>query len=101
MLAECYSNIELNRTDNFGIFLTHNSAQGGIKNVVLDDSFLETELNLNYSSRNRNLIWNTDLGVEHQLYNWYGVDPDLTMISEIDPQHNYYSVYAGGGSEPG
>ncbi len=95
-LAEFYSNIEVNRTDNFGIFLTHNSAQGGIKNVVLDDSFLETELNLNYSSRNRNLIWNTDLGVEHQLYNWYGVDPDLTMISEIDPQHNYYSVYAGG-----
>ncbi|WP_029035693.1 TonB-dependent receptor [Salinimicrobium terrae] len=99
-LAEFYSNIEVTRTDNFGIFLTHNSAQGGIEGVVLDDSYYDTELNLNYSSRNRNLIWNTDLGVEHRLFNWYGFEPAVIPaiyeIGEIDPQHNYYSVYAGG-----
>ena len=99
-LAEFYSNIEVTRTDNFGIFLTHNSAQGGIEGVELEDSFYDTELNLNYSSRNRNLIWNTDFGVEHRLFNWYGVEPMLVpavyQISEIDPQHNFYSVYAGG-----
>ena len=97
-LAELYSNIEVTRTDNFGIFLTHNSAQGGIDGVELDDSYYDTELNLNYSSRNRNLIWNTDFGVEHRLFNWYGVNPSLTdeVRDQIDPQHNYYSVYAGG-----
>ena len=97
-LAEFYSNIEVNRTDNFGIFLTHNSAQGGIDGVELDDSFFDTELNLNYSSRNRNLRWNTDFGVEHRLFNWYGVPPLLTNEErdQIDPQQNYYSVYAGG-----
>lgn len=96
-LAEFYSNIEVNRTDNFGIFLTHNSAQGGIENVLLDDSYYDSELNLNYSSRNRNLIWNMDFGAEHQLYNWYGVDDQYRdMELEIDPQHNYLSAYVGG-----
>ena len=96
-LAEFYSNIEVNRTDNFGIFLNHNSAQGGIDDVVLDDHYYDTELNLNYSSRNRNLIWNMDFGAEHQQYNWYGVPSSLpSEIEEIDPQHNYYSVNVGG-----
>src|SRR5690606_35590702 len=94
------SNIEVNRTDNFGIFLNHNSAQGGIDGVVLDDHYYDTDLNLNYSSRNRNLIWNMDFGAEHQQYNWYGVTPSIQPavyeFSEIDPQHNYYSVYVGG-----
>lgn len=98
-LAEFYSNIEVNRTDNFGIFLNHNSAQGGIDDVVLDDHYYDTELNLNYSSRNRNLIWNMDFGAEHQQYNWYGVTPSIQndlWEYEIDPQHNYYSVNVGG-----
>ena len=96
-LAEFYSNIEISRTDNFGIFLNHNSAQGGIENVVLDDSYYDTELNLNYSSRNRNLIWNLDVGAEHQLFNWYGIEEEYEDIGmEIDPQHNYLSAYVGG-----
>ena len=99
-LAEFYSNIEVNRTDNFGIFLNHNSAQGGIDDVVLDDHYYDTELNLNYSSRNRNLIWNMDFGAEHQQYNWYGlpatVIPAVYEMGAPDPQHNYYSVNVGG-----
>lgn len=96
-LAEFYSNLEVNRTDNFGIFLSHNSAQGGIEGVYYDDSFYDTELNLNYSSRKRNLIWNLEGGVGHQLYNWYGVEHSLiTEIPNIDPQHNYYTAYVGG-----
>ncbi|GAB2773636.1 TonB-dependent receptor domain-containing protein [Salinimicrobium soli] len=98
VLAEFYSNLEINRTDNFGIFLTHNSAQGGIENVVLDDNYYDTELNLNYSSRGRDLIWNMDFGAEHQLYNWYGVPTpaDGDTWPEFDPQHNYLSAYIGG-----
>lgn len=98
-LAEFYSNIEVNRTDNFGIFLNHNSAQGGIDGVELDDHYYDTDLNFNYSSRNRDLIWNLDFGAEHQQYNWYGVpesDNTAQVPSGINPQHNYYSVYAGG-----
>lgn len=100
ILAEFYSNLEINRSSNFGVFLTHNSSQGGIKGVELDDKFYDTELNLNYNTRNRDLSWKGELGVEHQLFNWYGLPQELQISNEefraIDPQHNYYSVYAGG-----
>ena len=98
-LAEFYSNMEVGRSDNFGVYLTHNSSQGGIKNVELDDSFYNTELNLNYNSRNRNNSWNTELELGHKLFNWYGL-PQIglpaTVVSNIDPQQNYFTASLGG-----
>ncbi|MGY5848012.1 TonB-dependent receptor [Salegentibacter sp. HM20] len=100
VLAEFYSNLEVNRTDNFGIFLTHNSSQGGIDGLILDDKFYDSELNLSYNSRNRNLSWKTEVGGEHRLFNWYGLPEELSQPEEfyyqLDPQQNYFSVYAGG-----
>ncbi|MCB7481003.1 TonB-dependent receptor [Christiangramia sediminis] len=103
VLAEFYSSLEIDRSSNFGIFLTHNSSQGGIEDVVLDDKFYDTELNLNYNTRNRDLSWMAEVGAEHQLFNWYGLpeynipanpesDPELL---NLDPAQNYYSVYVG------
>lgn len=100
ILAEFYSNLEVNRTDNFGIFLTHNSAQGGIEDVIVEDKFYDTELNLNYSSRTRKMNWRTEAGVAHQLYNWYGVPEDFVPSTpeEVSQklEQNYFSLYAGG-----
>lgn len=97
-LAEFYSNFEVNRSDNFGIFLTHNSSQGGIKEALVDDKFYNTELNLNYNSRNRNSSWNTQLGLEHQLINWYGIPESLYqgIFANLNPSQNYYSAIVGG-----
>lgn len=99
-LAEFYSNMEISRSDNFGVYLTHNSSQGGIEEVRLDDSFYNTELNLNYNSRNRNSSWKTELGLQHQLFNWYGLPETMNyedeLVREIDPQQNYYSAIVGG-----
>ncbi|MDR5590984.1 TonB-dependent receptor [Christiangramia sp. SM2212] len=103
VLAEFYSNLEIDRSSNFGVFLTHNSSQGGIEDVYLDDKFYDTELNLNYNTRNRDLSWMAEVGGEHQLFNWYGLpeynipadpgnDPE---INGLDPAQNYYSVYVG------
>lgn len=98
VLAELSSNIEVSRTDNFGIFFTHNSSQGGIDDVLIEDKYYDTELNLNYTSRQRNMRWRTDVGLEHRLYNWYGLG--MGLGSELEPgfmaQQNYYSAYAGG-----
>lgn len=103
VLAEFYSNLEVNRSDNFGIFLTHNSSQGGIKGVQLDDKFYNTGLNLNYNSRNRNNSWITEVGMEHQLFNWYGLPENFALTNEeirsIDPSQNYFSAFAGGEME--
>lgn len=102
-LAEFYSNLEVNRSDNFGVFVRHNSSQGGIDGVELDDKFYDTELNLSYNSRNRDLGWKTEVGAEHQLYNWYGIYPLADLSNEeifaIDPAQNYFSAYVGGDIE--
>lgn len=98
-LAEFYSNIEISRSDNFGVYLTHNSSQGGIEGVELDDSFYNTELNLNYNSRNRNSSWNTELGLQHELFHWYGVPEGVfsdDLLNDLDPRQNYFSALVGG-----
>ena len=99
VLAEFYSNLEIDRYSNFGVFLNHNSSQGGIEDVRLDDKFYDTELNLNYNKRNRDLEWMAEVGAEHQLFNWYGL-PETAIVSDeelsqLDSKQNYYSVYLG------
>ncbi len=99
VLAEFYSSLEIDRSSNFGIFLTHNSSQGGIDEVRLDDKFYDTELNLNYNTRNRDLNWMAEVGGEHQLFNWYGLPETVILtdqeLANLDPAQNYYSVYLG------
>ncbi|OIP49333.1 MAG: TonB-dependent receptor [Flavobacteriaceae bacterium CG2_30_34_30] len=100
ILAELYSNFQINRTDNVGFFLKHNSSQGGIDNIVLDDKFYNTLLDVNYASLQRDMSYTLDFGVQHQLFNWYGVDTNLFFTEEqmnaINPQHSYFGVSAGG-----
>ena len=101
VLAEMYSNFEISRTDNFGLFLKHNSSQGGIEDIRLDDKFYDTKLEGNYSSRQKDLTYQINAGVEHQLYNWYGLstlydNASDELISSIDAKHSYFSGFAGG-----
>lgn len=99
ILGELYSNFEISRTDNAGFFFRHNSSQGDIKDVKLDNHYYDTSLDANYTSRQRDVTYRLDAGVEHQLFNWYGVptgyysDEDL---ARIDTKQNYLSGYVGG-----
>ncbi|OAD90175.1 TonB-dependent receptor [Aequorivita soesokkakensis] len=99
ILGEFYSNFEISRTDNAGFFFRHNSSQGDIKDVKLDNKYYDTSLDANYTSRQKDATYRLDAGVEHQLYNWYGV-PDVVYIQEpnvqINPQQTYIGGYAGG-----
>ncbi len=99
-LAEFYSNFQIDRTDNIGLYLHHNSSQGGIKDVLLDDKFYNTFLDLNYTSRTKDYVYGIEVGAEHQLYNWYGLPeiPVLTdqQIDAIDPTQNYFGAKIGG-----
>lgn len=102
VLAELYSNMEINNTDNFGFFFRHNSSQGDIKDVRLDNDYYDTRLDASYTSRQRDMSYGVDFGLEHQLYNWYGLGPDSRIyitsptLETIDPKHHFFSVYAGG-----
>jgi hypothetical protein len=102
ILAELYSNFEISRTDNVGFFFKHNSSQGGIDGVLVDDKFYDTSLDANYTSRQKDTSYRLDAGVEHQIYNWYGlidgVQPQSEpLLATIDPKQQYLSGYIGGG----
>ena len=100
-LAELYSTWQLSRTDNFGLFLRHNSAQGDIADVELDAAFLDTDLSLTYSSFQRDMAYDINLDATHQLYNWYGLNPfqsiPVDVLNGIDPQQTYFSAEVSGG----
>lgn len=97
--AELFVTEDISNTDYFGGMLRHNSSQGGVKDVVLDDKFFNTALDLTYGSRTREMTWNADMGYQHQVYNWYGIYPnffDQTTIDGINSQQTYQNLYLGG-----
>ncbi|MEP3205642.1 MAG: TonB-dependent receptor [Gilvibacter sp.] len=100
-LAELYSNWQLSRTDNFGIFLRHNSAQGDIDNVALPADYLDTQLDMSYSSFQRDISYDFNLNASHELINWYGLNPNETfpqdVFDNIDSKQSYVSFKIGGG----
>ncbi len=97
--AELFITESISNTDYFGGMLRHNSTQGGIADVVLDDKMFNTALDLTYGSRKKGMTWNADLGYQNQVYNWYGIHPtifDNATIASIDEQQTYHTLYLGG-----
>ena len=97
--AELFVTENISNTDYFGGMLRHNSTQGGIDKVVLDDKMFNTSLDLTYGSRTNAMSWNADLGYKHQIYNWYGIYPGLlpdATIEGIDERQTYHTLYLGG-----
>lgn len=102
VLAEFYSNFEISRTDNFGLYFKHNSSQGGIKDLLLDDKFYNTQLEGNYISRQKDKTYEFKGGIKHQLFNWYGLNDFYNsappeIINSIDSKHSYFSGFVEGG----
>jgi hypothetical protein len=97
--AELFITENISNTDYFGGMLRHNSTQGGIADVVLDDKMFNTALDLTYGSRKKGMTWNADLGYQNQIYNWYGLHPSIfddATINSIDEQQTYQTLYLGG-----
>ncbi len=99
ILGELYSNFEISRTESAGIFFRHNSSQGNIKGVELDNQYYDTSLDANYTNREKDLTYTIETGFEHQMYNWYGVPTGVFaphVLSDIDAKQTYFSGYIGG-----
>lgn len=98
--AELFVTKNISRTSYFGTMLRHLSSQGGIKDLVLEDKYSNTSLDVTYGVRERNLSWNVDLGVKNQIYNWYGL-PNYSIftdaiIQNIDSKQTYNTIALGG-----
>lgn len=101
VLGELSSTFEISRTDNAGIFLRHNSSRGGIDNLQIENKFFDTQFSGSYSSRQKELFFNLNTEIEHQVYNWYGLNSlfdalPLESINAIDAQQTYLGFNLGG-----
>jgi hypothetical protein len=98
-LGEVYLNHAINRTESVGGYISHHSSQGGVEDLLLDDDFSNSKLNINYSRKLRDLSWSVDAGYQHQVFNWYGLPQPLfdeELANEIDPQHKFHTFDFGG-----
>lgn len=88
-----------------GGMVRHLSSAGGIKEVELEDSFRNSQVDLTYGTRTDAMSWNIDGGYQNQMYNWYGLpenfrielpQPDRQdIIDGISPEHVFQNLYLG------
>lgn len=102
VLGEFYSRFEVNRDDEVELFFKHNSSQGGIDEVLLDDHFYNTALDVNYKSNGRFMRYKLGAGIIHQLYNWFGLPPDFRAENQVQladnagVDHSFYGIALNG-----
>ena len=104
--AELFVTENLNKNEYVAGMLRHISSQGGIDDILLDDKFYNTSLDLTYGNQQKDYSWNVDAGYQHQIYNWYGLRNDFgsdlleedrnDILNGIDPQQTYQNIYLGG-----
>jgi hypothetical protein len=98
ILGEVYLNHAINRTESVGGYVSHHSSQGGIDDLLLDDDFSNSKVNVNYSKSLRDLSWKVDAGFQHQSYNWYGLPQpffDQITADMLDVSHSFYDFNFG------
>lgn len=98
VLGEVYLNYAMSRTESVGGYVSHHSSQGGIEDLILDDNFSDSKINVNYDSKLRDLAWNVEAGFQQQHYNWYGVPEamkDQVRDNNVKGGHSFFNVHLG------
>lgn len=99
IIAQFYTSQEIDRESNYTIGLDHSSSLGAIDGVQLDNIFSDTEIDASFIKRDRDLDWGAAIGVQHQLYNWYGLPEgvyDEATVNGIEERQNYFMGEVGG-----
>jgi hypothetical protein len=92
-MAKFYTSRAINRDERLDLGLNHNSSRATIKGVDLESKYSNTNVSASYSKRDRDINWGANMGLKHQLYNWYGLPQgvfDMATIGAIDARQNYY-----------
>lgn len=99
-LVDFYTSRSFNRgEDRLDVGFNHHSSRGDIDGSALDNVFYNTKLDASYTKKDRDFEWGTALGLQHQIYNWYGVPdgaftPDI--INGIDERQSYFNAQLSG-----
>ncbi len=99
ILGEVYLNHAINRSESVGGYVSYHSSQGEIDDLLLDDDFSNTKINVNYARMLSDYSWNVDAGYQHQVFNWYGLPQplfDQVLADDINPQHKFFTFDFGG-----
>ncbi|WP_405293124.1 TonB-dependent receptor [Algibacter sp. Ld11] len=99
ILGEVYLNHAISRNESVGGYVSHHSSAGDIEGVEFDNGFSDSKINVNYSSRMRDMAWNVEGGFQYSNYNWYGVPESQTAFAKddnIDVNHAFYNAHLGG-----
>jgi len=103
IMAKFYTSHTVDRESGYTIGLDHNSSRGDFDNLPLNNVFSDTRLDAAFKKRDRDYDWGIDVGVQHQLYNWYGTSEDSfadpifdQILLDIDARQNYFMAEAGG-----
>ena len=97
IMAKFHTSRTISRESNFTLGLDHNSSRGDISGIDLDNIYSKSKLDASYAKRGRDVRWGADLGVKHQLYNWYGLPEgtDPITVASIEERQTYYMGEAG------
>ncbi|MFD2101387.1 TonB-dependent receptor [Flagellimonas iocasae] len=97
-LVDFYTSREFNRGEDLLDFgLTHHSSRGDIDSTPLDTEFYNTKLDASYAKKDRYMDWGASIGLQHQLYNWYGIENGEfaeTTVADMDEKQNYFNAEA-------
>jgi hypothetical protein len=104
--AELYVTENLNNNEYVSGMFRHQSSQGGLKDVTLDNAFYDTSIDLVYGTNEEGMAWNINAGYQNQIYNWYGLPVDfgntltlpesMALVYGINPQQSYNTIKVGG-----
>ena len=99
-LFEAYIHSGDRKYNDYGLFVNHYSSQGGIKDLLLDDSFSDTRFDGYYKQFDRDFNWKINGGFHLQKYNYYGLPSEIsfenTFFENLNEKQLYTSAYLGG-----
>ena len=97
---EAFVHTNSTRYNDFGGFFNYHSSKGGIDEVLLNDDFLDTRLDMFYKQEESDFDWQLNGGIRFQKYNWYGlpeqIDFNQNVINGLNETQKYTNIYLGG-----
>ena len=77
--GDLFLNKSIAKGKNLSTFLSHQSSQGGIEDMFLDDGFSTNTAQFKYAVDQRSLNWNVGLNAQRFMTNWYGLAPEFDV----------------------
>ncbi len=97
-LVDFYTSREFNRGEDLLDFgLSHHSSRGNIDSTPLETDFYDTKFDVSYAKKDRDRYWGASIGLQHQQYNWYGIERGTfteAQLEGIDERQNYFNAEA-------